>query len=69
MQCALALSIATIFCHIDGSVLFLSFAFEFGQQIPEELVEQLSALCEAMFLRKRRLQHHHEVILVELIIF
>ena len=22
MQCALALSIATIFCHIDGSVLF-----------------------------------------------
>ena len=42
MQCALALSIATIFCHIDGSVLFLSLAFEFGQQIPEELVEQLS---------------------------
>ena len=42
MQRVLALIIATIFCRIDGSVLFVSLAFEFGQQIPEELFQQLS---------------------------
>ena len=41
MQRVLALIIATIFCRIDGSVLFVSLAFEFEQQIPEEFVGQL----------------------------
>ena len=42
MQRMLAQSIATIFRLIDGGVFFLSLAFEFSQQIPEELFQQLS---------------------------